>query len=162
MKPKAPSSPQKRPRHPTPIPSSLDASTSSSRSASPDYTTPPRTPLKPPSHLALLRKDLDFVPITPKKVSHLGLGTPRIAPGRTPHKVRPERNTPVEVSVTPASPTKKRYVIESSPAVGFHVGGSQGDHLRSTEEKKEILSSLLGNVDTLVEGVAKSGIWGLG
>lgn len=33
---------------------------------------------------------------------------------------------------------------------------------RSTQEKKEILGSLLGNVDTLVEGVAKSGIWGLG
>jgi hypothetical protein len=34
--------------------------------------------------------------------------------------------------------------------------------VRTTEEKKEILGSMLGNVDALVEGVRKAGIWGLG
>ncbi|CCL98259.1 uncharacterized protein FIBRA_00253 [Fibroporia radiculosa] len=33
---------------------------------------------------------------------------------------------------------------------------------RTTEEKKEILRSMLGNVDTLVEGMRSAGIWGLG
>lgn len=33
---------------------------------------------------------------------------------------------------------------------------------RTMEEKKEILGSMLGNVDALVEGVRKAGIWGLG
>ena len=33
---------------------------------------------------------------------------------------------------------------------------------RTMEEKKAILGSMLGNVDTLVEGVKKAGIWGLG
>ncbi|CDO77233.1 hypothetical protein BN946_scf184747.g46 [Trametes cinnabarina] len=32
---------------------------------------------------------------------------------------------------------------------------------RTMEEKKEILGSMLGNVDALVEGVRKAGIWGL-
>ena len=33
---------------------------------------------------------------------------------------------------------------------------------RTTEEKKELLGTMLGNVDALVEGVRKAGIWGLG
>ncbi|KIP04545.1 hypothetical protein PHLGIDRAFT_19941 [Phlebiopsis gigantea 11061_1 CR5-6] len=33
---------------------------------------------------------------------------------------------------------------------------------RTMEEKKAILGSMMGNVDTLVEGVKKAGIWGLG
>lgn len=32
---------------------------------------------------------------------------------------------------------------------------------RTMEEKKAILGSMMGNVDTLVEGVKKAGIWGL-
>ena len=33
---------------------------------------------------------------------------------------------------------------------------------KTTEEKKELLGMMLGNVDALVEGVRKAGIWGLG
>jgi hypothetical protein len=33
--------------------------------------------------------------------------------------------------------------------------------VRTTEEKKEILGGMLGNVDVLVEGVRKAGVWGL-
>lgn len=33
---------------------------------------------------------------------------------------------------------------------------------RTMEEKKAILGGMMGNVDTLVEGVKKAGIWGLG
>lgn len=39
------------------------------------------------------------------------------------------------------------------------VGKTNG--VRSAEEKKEILGRMLGNVDALVEGVRKAGIWGL-
>ena len=35
------------------------------------------------------------------------------------------------------------------------------ERVRTTEEKKEILGTLLGNVDALVEGVRRAGIWGL-
>ena len=34
--------------------------------------------------------------------------------------------------------------------------------VKSTEEKKELLGSMLGNVGALVEDVEKAGIWGLG
>jgi hypothetical protein len=34
--------------------------------------------------------------------------------------------------------------------------------VRTIEEKKEILGRMLGNVDALVDGVRKAGIWGLG
>jgi len=33
---------------------------------------------------------------------------------------------------------------------------------KTTEEKKEFLGTMLGNVDALVEGVRKAGVWGLG
>ena len=36
------------------------------------------------------------------------------------------------------------------------------EHTRTTEEKRELLGTMLGNVDALVEGVRKAGIWGLG
>ncbi|EIN10961.1 CDC14-domain-containing protein [Punctularia strigosozonata HHB-11173 SS5] len=39
---------------------------------------------------------------------------------------------------------------------------SRTPETRTTEEKKELLGGLLGNVDALVEGVRKAGVWGLG
>jgi len=49
---------------------------------------------------------------------------------------------------------------------GLSVGGLNGIRgssiVKSTEEKKELLGSMLGNVDALVDGVKKAGIWGLG
>ncbi|KAH9482295.1 hypothetical protein JR316_0004393 [Psilocybe cubensis] len=38
----------------------------------------------------------------------------------------------------------------------------EGGCWKTTEEKKELLGTMLGNVDALVEGVRKAGIWGLG
>ena len=38
----------------------------------------------------------------------------------------------------------------------------QQEKIRTTEEKKALLGTMLGNVDALVEGVRKAGIWGLG
>ncbi len=35
------------------------------------------------------------------------------------------------------------------------------DQRKTTEQKKELLGTMLGNVDALVEGVRKAGIWGL-
>jgi hypothetical protein len=36
------------------------------------------------------------------------------------------------------------------------------ERIKSTEEKKELLGTMLGNVDALVDSVRKAGIWGLG
>ena len=154
--------------------SSLQASLTPQRlspfpSSTPDP--PPRTPRKPRT-FGLLRKDLDFVPITPKKVqvARLGVGTPRM--GRTPATPGFGDIPPLAVSPTkrpkgtetpplPASPTKRSRVTVA-PSSGTILDQDEAEHRRTTQEKKEILSGLLGNVDVLVDSVAKSGIWGLG
>lgn len=39
--------------------------------------------------------------------------------------------------------------------------GPRGRRVKSTQEKKELLGTCLGNVDALVEGMQKAGVWGL-
>ncbi|RPD67524.1 hypothetical protein L226DRAFT_550002 [Lentinus tigrinus ALCF2SS1-7] len=47
----------------------------------------------------------------------------------------------------------------STPTGASGVGAKKGP--RTMQEKKEILGTMLGNVDALVEGVKKAGVWGL-
>ena len=58
-----------------------------------------------------------------------------------------------EVDYEPQSPRKAVGVIGDV--------GRREKVVLTTEEKKEMLGTLLGNVDALVEGVRKAGIWGL-
>jgi len=51
-------------------------------------------------------------------------------------------------------------IEETQGALKYESG--VGVRARTTDEKKQILGSMLGNVDALVEGVRKAGIWGLG
>jgi hypothetical protein len=37
----------------------------------------------------------------------------------------------------------------------------RGRRVKSTQEKKELLGTCLGNIDALVEGMKKAGAWGL-
>ncbi|KIJ37447.1 hypothetical protein M422DRAFT_33770 [Sphaerobolus stellatus SS14] len=125
------------------------------------------------------------------QVARLGVGTPRKSLGRTPlgklgtGEVPPLPASPIKrvyenvIPPLPASPTKRTYGNVTPPTLASPMkcsqnsntpfaaqgqGGSpeHGERRRTTQEKKEILSGLLGNVDTLVESVSKSGIWGLG
>ncbi len=79
----------------------------------------------------------------------------------------------------PNSPFKNFRAVpdgnDKMSSASFHegdaaVGGEQNnaiskpgnqDIIRTTEQKKEFLGSMLGNVDALVEGVKRAGIWGL-
>ena len=56
-----------------------------------------------------------------------------------------------------SSPTKQNL---ERTGTGVTVG--RHEKWRTTEEKKQLLGTMLGNVDALVEGVRKAGIWGLG
>ncbi len=177
-------------------------------------------------NLAILRRDVDFVPLSPKKkqIVKLGIGTPkttgsgRLRPTseasdgeRSPTKLsvpQLRRSSPLaqnEVSsskqifsITPnafesrklaasalsdeqgstgSSPKKTKLIdgsnthhrpitpTPSSPIKNkrstTHNETSKGDLIRSTEEKKLLLSTWLGNVDALVEGVQRAGVWGL-
>ncbi|THV08172.1 hypothetical protein K435DRAFT_847063 [Dendrothele bispora CBS 962.96] len=62
------------------------------------------------------------------------------------------------------SPSKFSRVMDQERVRGAGEGGGRrlGTGARTMEEKKELLGTMLGNVDALVESVAKAGIWGLG
>lgn len=73
-----------------------------------------------------------------------------------------------DVDYVPQSPKKapgsRVYVSEDFSTGGARDGEeweTRQEAVRTTEEKKEILGTLLGNVDALVEGVRRAGIWGL-
>ncbi|KAJ3797553.1 cell division control protein 14, SIN component-domain-containing protein [Lentinula aff. detonsa] len=91
-------------------------------------------------------------------------------------RARSVGRTEPDSSHEPSHPVEARDFDTASP--GLAAGGitssrrktvdSNKDGLwmevqaRTTEEKKELLGTMLGNVDALVEGVRKAGIWGLG
>ncbi|KAH9884945.1 CDC14-domain-containing protein [Cubamyces lactineus] len=64
--------------------------------------------------------------------------------------------SPMRMSGLESTPNLKMGPRSASTPTGSAKKGP-----RTMEEKKEILGSMLGNVDALVEGVRKAGIWGL-
>lgn len=97
--------------------------------------------------MLLLRKEVDYEPQSPNKVelTYLdaadGRRTPRTQEGAIGKNGQSPRLHESELAVEDCH----RY----------------SDIVRTTDEKKEILGTMLGNVDALVEGVRKAGIWGL-
>ncbi|KAF7981720.1 hypothetical protein HWV62_32313 [Athelia sp. TMB] len=126
-----------------------------------------RVPMCPP---VILRNDvdIDYVPISPKKPKMARVGAGNM-PGMA-SKVRELRDlsTGSKASGTPSkgvsdTPGKYHRAREASSEGGENLPiGEAGSAIRSSDEKKEILGSMLGNVDALVEGVRKAGVWGLG
>ncbi|KAJ7265362.1 cell division control protein 14, SIN component-domain-containing protein [Mycena haematopus] len=108
-----------------------------------------------PRALLMLRKDLDFVPLSPKRAVVVdGDGVP-LGKARGAGVVQ----------------TRSRLVSdedeEDSACEEVKMDGSEGtggreQEARTTDEKKKLLGTMLGNVEALVEGVRKAGIWGLG
>lgn len=85
----------------------------------------------------------------------------RRTPSQTPGLFdKPNKFSPTKSGFT--SPTKSLSPGKSktsSPTKSIIHDGHTGT--RSTEEKKALLSNWLGNVDALVEGVQRAGVWGL-
>lgn len=101
----------------------------------------------------MLRKEIDYVPLSPKKKSTLSraeLGNSRQTAARSISKLQ---------RLESGSEDDCRMLGHPTPGGGSEP---QKDRIRTTEEKKELLGTMLGNVDALVEGVRKAGIWGLG
>lgn len=115
----------------------------------------------------MLRKEVDFVPLSPKKAQIAGLGVVkrnelRVPPLRLPTNKR----TPSPLS---RFSTEDTLFSDDEPLHPDRSGGNTTredtylrPRVRTTEEKKRTLGQLLGNVDALVEGVKSAGIWGLG
>lgn len=148
-------------------------------------------PLQPRS-LMMLRKEVDYVPQSPKKVLAVGVGRPPpvlmadvasvgTRSGRIGHRKSLSASTLGSGIMSPALQRKTsdeertRRTITSSRGLGERskVGMKQESNgndnevgkqtsWKTTEQKKELLGTMLGNVDALVEGVRKAGIWGLG
>lgn len=100
-----------------------------------DPETPSTKHRKTPAHLLILNRPVDFVPLSPKKRAH-------------------------EQDDTLINEVETEFFVEVDDDT--YDTGVISPTRRTTEEKKELLGCLLGNVDALVEGVRKAGVWGLG
>jgi hypothetical protein len=104
----------------------------------------------------MLRKDVDYTPLSPKKPQATRSGSSsrfisrsRLASGS-------------EDDCQQWSQGLHDDTLESVNVEEKMKPSPQKEHIRTTKEKKELLGTMLGNVDALVEGVRKAGIWGLG
>lgn len=88
-------------------------------------------------------------------------GTPLILPegARTPVPLSKHRRARSDLDFGAAAAAIQARTSSSGAVL------QRALHRKATkthEEKKELLGTLLGNVDALVEGVRQQGIWGLG
>ncbi|KAH7931178.1 CDC14-domain-containing protein [Leucogyrophana mollusca] len=164
---------------------------SQSYSVSSDPHTPPSSPPPFPSgskrtpaplqarSMLMLKREVDYEPQSPKKAQVARLGVGEAIGASTPSATR-FRDTRSNGSVKSGlrsraesdgtlSPPEGSFAEDSS--LQKEIGSSSSDRatsigkherVRTTDEKKEILGGMLGNVDALVEGVRKAGVWGLG
>ncbi|KAG6861972.1 hypothetical protein C0995_009156 [Termitomyces sp. Mi166 len=165
------------------ISSSASISTApSSISSSPDRPpailppkTPPRSPSLPPRlphklqprSLMMLRKEVEYEPQSPKKpqLSRAGSGSggvSRYASTKSMSRLRAASEDDCHgYSQVPGTPSRHEQNGTVSER-GLSGPQNRTEKTRTTEEKRELLGTMLGNVDALVEGVRKAGIWGLG
>lgn len=107
----------------------------------------------------MLRKDIDYVPQSPKKVSMLGLSMSEHAPERSISRIQLESGSEDDCRWLGHPTAGGRHDPEEMSSGSRNLDRGV---IRTTDEKKELLGTMLGNVDALVEGVRKAGIWGLG
>ena len=119
--------------------------------------------------MMMLKKEVDYTPQSPKKVASLGAHHPHshsrnLSSSASLHSHSKSRLISTESLLEEInqsldlSPPSKQELERTAPT----SGRNKQEKWRTTEEKKELLSTMLGNVDALVEGVRKAGIWGLG
>jgi hypothetical protein len=154
--------------------SSVPSSTSLSCSSTPAHAkippTAPKTPPSPtkpsklsypkPRSLLMLQREVDFIPVTPKKSHASRLGVDPFRPSGTPNS--PFKN----FRVIPDDVSPETRHCSEGPALGGELDHpisnlDSQNMTKTTEQKKELLGFMLGNVDALVEGVKRAGIWGL-
>ena len=118
----------------------------------------------------MLKKEVDYTPQTPKKIAGLGarhphghstnLSSSNSSHSRSKSQLISTKSLCEEMGLDVPSPTSPSKQNLERPATVVTV--ERQGKWRTTEEKKELLGTMLGNVDALVEGVRKAGIWGLG
>ncbi|KZS97829.1 hypothetical protein SISNIDRAFT_546875 [Sistotremastrum niveocremeum HHB9708] len=112
------------------------------------------SPKKPTKSLGMLRNDVDFMPMTPKKpATQRGLR-------ESPRKSQRTIPIPPPIQTSHRNSASQDALVEIEQRGSIRVSHAHGT--RSTQEKKAILGTLVGNVEVLVEGVQRAGIFGLG
>jgi hypothetical protein len=109
----------------------------------------------------MLQREVDFMPATPKKSYASRLGVSPLGPSSAP-------NSPFKNFRAAPPDDANMEMGHRSDSISF---ASERDHViskpeardivKTTEQKKEFLGFMLGNVDALVEGVKRAGVWGL-
>ena len=75
------------------------------------------------------------------------------------HPDNPARMPAPILSTSPSKPSAS--ILPASHGISRQSSPSKRIGIRTTAEKKEMLGTWLGNVDALVEGVQRAGVWGL-
>jgi len=111
----------------------------------------------------MLQREVDFIPATPKKSHVSRLSVDPLRPLSVP-------NSPFKNFRAGPDGNDKMNSASFHESDGAAIGGEQNiafsklgnqDTIKTTEQKKEFLGLMLGNVDALVEGVKRAGVWGL-
>jgi len=102
----------------------------------------------------MLKRDIDYEPLSPRKPGfgeQVGMSTlrPRV---QTTHGQQP---------CTPSRSLTHSSKLSISVSKNDFPGNGGDERRKTTDEKKQFLGTMLGNVDALVEGVRKAGIWHL-
>jgi hypothetical protein len=113
--------------------------------------------------LSMLRREVSFIPQSPKKPTPLKeqIGHSAVRMHRKgAHSLASLSD--FESSQVWDVGEKENFLPGSCTFSFANKSGHRQAILRTTEQKKELLGELLSNVDSLVEGVRKAGLWGLG
>ena len=100
------------------------------------------------------------MPVTPKKSHASRLGVDSLRPLSVPNSpFKNFRAIPDEANFeTRHSSDGASFGGEREPVI---TKSENRDMVKTTEQKKEFLGFMLGNVDALVESVKRAGVWGL-
>ena len=103
--------------------------------------------------MMMLKRDVDYEPLSPRKS---GFGEQVSV-----SSLRPRIQTHGQ-SYTPSHNLTHNSKLSISVSENDFPGNGGNERRKTTDEKKQFLGTMLGNVDALVEGVRKAGIWHLG
>uniref|UniRef100_D8PQH4 Expressed protein n=2 Tax=Schizophyllum commune (strain H4-8 / FGSC 9210) TaxID=578458 RepID=D8PQH4_SCHCM len=88
-------------------------------------------------------------------------GTPRSNSGPATPAGRSESSSTARQESSATARPVSSVPSTPVPTTTASLSAQSAVKTRTTDEKREILSTMLGNVDALVDGVRKAGIWGL-
>jgi len=129
--------------------------------------------------MMMLKKDVDYIPQSPKKgsfnarsshrkslststISSYSRSRSQLSLSESTQDIEARVLSIMDTNVVSPTPQSGDVNIAQTSQVSNRKDQREGGKWKTTEEKKELLGTMLGNVDALVEGVRKAGIWGLG